>query len=172
MAPSCRHRCIRSVINPPILGTFPLESYFCLMPPNVTSAVRMNDSTDLYSVETAAGDEMVVSLFWKSEYYSYQKKHKDKLCCIIKNRSESAMAILRKTVVLSKIYMIPNYLKGCPRKRDYSISFQKAELRLFSGNLRSRIQLNTCTNLSCCCGAWGVLLNPGAMRFSSGEKQW
>lgn len=32
--------------------------------------------------------------------------------------------------------MIPNYLKGCPRKRDSSISFPMAELRLLTGNSR------------------------------------
>lgn len=59
----CRYRCIRFVINFLILGTFFLEFCFCLMFLNVISVVRMNDSIDLYFVETVVGDEMVVSLF-------------------------------------------------------------------------------------------------------------
>lgn len=139
--------------------------------PNATRAARMTDATNLCSIEGAAGDEPPVCWFGECRY-SGQKSVRVSFAALSKVDQKVLGLHLGKTIVGSQIHRIPHYLKGCPRKRDYSSSFQKAEVRLFTGNTReiefSLIPVHVYLDAV---GLWAGHCIRGATTFSSGGKQ-
>lgn len=106
------------------------------MPPNATRAIWMTDATNLHSVERAVGDKILVSLFWNFWVLFLPKKHKDKLCCVIKNRPKSALTILRRNCYIIKSIYSSKLFGRLSQKESLFYFIPEGRTKVVSGNLR------------------------------------